>query len=68
MSMESMIERINQLYNKAKTEGLTEEESKEQKKLREEYIKIFRSNFRSQLENTKIKELDGTIRPLRRKK
>ena len=60
--MEQMIERINQLYNKAKTEGLTEAEAQEQKDLRAEYIKIFRANFRSQLDHTKIKEADGTIR------
>lgn len=65
--MEQMIERINQLYNKAKTEGLTKEEAQEQKELREQYIKIFRANFRSQLDHTQIKEVDGTIRPLKRK-
>ena len=35
---EEKIRRINELYHKAKEEGLTEEEKKEQKILRQEYI------------------------------
>lgn len=65
--MEKLLERINELSNKAKTATLTAEEIGEQKELRAEYIKLFRAGLRQQLDNTKIKELDGTIVPLKRK-
>ncbi len=48
------LDRINYLANKKKSEGLTEEESIEQKELREAYIKAFRKNFKSQLDHTDI--------------
>ncbi len=57
----SRIDRINELYRKSQAEGLTEEEKKEQKTLREEYIAIVRANFRNQLNNIDIKEADGSI-------
>ena len=66
--MEKLLERINALSNKAKIATLTAEEVAEQKELRAEYIKLFRAGLRQQLDNTKIKELDGTIVPLKRKK
>ncbi len=46
------IARINYLSKKAKTEGLTEEEKKEQAKLRREYIDSVVGNLRTQLDNT----------------
>lgn len=55
------IERINELYRKAKTEGLTEAEAKEQAVLRKEFIQAFRRNLKSQLDNIDIKEPDGSI-------
>ena len=58
---EEKIRRINELYHKSKSEGLTEEEKKEQKILRQEYIESFRENLRGQLNNISIKEKDGTI-------
>ena len=57
---EEKIRRINELYHKSKAEGLTEEEKKEQKILRQEYIESFRENLRGQLNNISIKEKDGT--------
>jgi len=66
--MEKLLERINALSHKAKIEDLTEGEVAEQKELRAEYIKLFRAGLRQQLDNTQIKELDGTITPLKRKK
>lgn len=48
------LERINELAAKAKREGLTESEQSEQKILREEYLKAFRSNFKRQLDNIDI--------------
>ena len=55
------IKRINVLYNKAKAEGLTEEEKEEQKALRQEFINDFKRNLRGQLDNISIKESDGSI-------
>lgn len=55
------IGRINELARKAKTEGLTEEEKEEQKRLRREYIDSVVGNLRSQLENTYIKTESGEM-------
>lgn len=53
--MEQRIKRINELARKAKTsEGLTKDEIIEQQKLRQEYLKNFRKNLRSQLDGIKI--------------
>ncbi|MHC1746916.1 MAG: DUF896 domain-containing protein [Cellulosilyticaceae bacterium] len=65
MEMEQLIARINVLANKQKGEGLTENEKAEQQALRKEYLTIFKSNFKSQLENTKIKTPDGQLHPLK---
>lgn len=54
-----MIERINQLANKKKTEGLTEAEAKEQQELRAAYLKQFRSGFHSHLLNLKVVDPNG---------
>ena len=47
------IDRINQLAKKKKTEGLSEEELAEQKKLYREYIDSFKDNLRFQLDMIK---------------
>lgn len=62
---DTKIARINALYHKAKTEGLTEEEKIEQQILRQEYIDSIKKNIRSQLDNTSIQNPDGTITPLK---
>ncbi len=54
MLSEDKIKRINELANKKKASGLTEEEAKEQKQLREEYLENFRKNFKQQLDNIEI--------------
>ena len=48
---QEMIDRINELAHKKRTEGLTEEELGEQKMLYRAYIDAFKANLRSQLEN-----------------
>ena len=58
---EERIERINELYLKSKTEGLTDAEKQEQQILRKEFIDSFRRNLRGQLDNISIKEADGSI-------
>ena len=58
---EERIERINELYRKSKSEGLTDAEKQEQQILRKEFIDSFRRNLRGQLDNISIKEADGSI-------
>lgn len=61
MDMEEKIKRINELYHKSKSIGLTEDELIEQQQLRKEYLKNIRGSIRSQLDNIDIKEADGTV-------
>lgn len=61
------IERINELARKKKAEGLTDEETKEQAALREEYLAGYRENLRVMLDNIVVQEKDGTRHPLRKK-
>lgn len=56
---ESRIKRINELYHKSKAEGLTEEEKKEQKLLREEFVADVRGNLKSQLNNIDLENEHG---------
>ena len=58
---ETKIARINELAHKAKAEGLTEAEKKEQQLLRQEFLAAVRGNLKSQLDNIDIREPDGTI-------
>ncbi len=64
---QSKIDRINALAKKAKTEGLTPEETAERKVLREEYIADFRGSLKAQLDNTVVLNPDGTSYRLKQK-
>lgn len=66
MITEADIARINALYHKMKTEGLTPEEKEEQSRLRGAYIAAVRANMRSQLENIEVERPDGTVEPLKK--
>ena len=61
------IDRINTLYHKSQSVGLTEEEKEEQARLRKEYIEAVRRNLRGTLDTISIKEKDGTITDLGKK-
>ena len=61
------IARINELAKKSKTTGLTEAEKAEQQELRQEYLADIKASLRAQLNNTSIKEPDGTIHKLGQK-
>ncbi len=61
MTMEERIARINALYHKSQSVGLTEEEKAEQKLLRQEYIQSIRNSLKSQLDNIDIQNEDGSI-------
>ena len=53
MNIDELTSRINYLYNKSKTDGLSNEEKEEQKILRQRYIDNVKNNFRAQLETIK---------------
>lgn len=68
MTNDKLIIRINELANKAKTIGLSEDEIKERDELRKEYIKNFRQKFKTEiLDNVYIVEEDGTKTKLTKK-
>lgn len=64
MSMDEVIARINELAQKAKTEGLTDEELVERDKLRRIYIDSVKASLVGQLDNTYIVSPDGTKKKL----
>ena len=63
----SRIDRINELYHKSQSVGLTEEEKEEQARLRQEYVAAIRGSLRNNLNNISIKEPDGTIHRVSKK-
>lgn len=56
MITKELVDKINAFARKSKTVGLSEAEKEEQQKLRQEYIKAFRANFKQQLENIEFVE------------
>ena len=68
MNMSEVITRINVLAKKAKTEGLTAEETAERDRLRRIYIDSVKANLVGQLENTYILRPDGTKQKVEKKK
>ena len=65
--MEELVKRINELARKAKTTGLTPEETAERDLLRQQYIAAVRRNLTAQLENTYIVTPDGKKHELPKK-
>lgn len=61
MTVEQLTARINELYHKSQTEGLSEAEKEEQHKLRQAYVANIRANLKGQLDHISIVEKDGTI-------
>ena len=58
---QKLIDRINELAHKAKTVGLTEEETAEREVLRNEYRAAFRRSLVGTLEHTVIVDEKGNI-------
>lgn len=56
-----ILKEINALAKKKKEEGLTEEETKRQKELYDEYLKNFRERFTKQLDNIDVEYDDGKV-------
>ena len=67
MNMDEVIARINELAKKAKSEGLTPEETVERDKLRRIYIDSVKASLTGQLENTYIVDPDGTKHKLNKR-
>ena len=65
--MDQVIARINELAKKAKTEGLTAEETVERDKLRRIYIDSVKASLTGQLDNTYIVRPDGSKEKLKSK-
>ena len=63
-TLEEKIARINQLYHKSKTEGLTPEEKEEQALLRQEYVANVRANLRGNLNSIDLVNPDGSVENL----
>ena len=61
------IDRINELAQKAKTTGLTEEELSGRAALRREYIESYRRSLVAQLDNTYLVDEKGNKSKLRKK-
>lgn len=61
MTMQEIIDRINELYHKSQDVGLTEEEKAQQKDLRQQYVLSIRRSLRGQLDNIDIQNEDGSI-------
>ncbi|KMM38583.1 DUF896 domain-containing protein [Guptibacillus hwajinpoensis] len=59
MLSQDKIQRINELSRKSKESSLTEAEKKEQKDLRQEYLKSLRSSFDNQLNSIKVVDEEG---------
>lgn len=68
MKMDDVIARINELYHKSKDVGLNEAELDEQAKLRRRYIDSVKGNLTGQLEHMSVKNPDGTITKVTKKK
>lgn len=66
MDMNKVIARINALAKKAKTEGLTPEETVERDQLRRIYIDSVKASLTGHLDNTYIVRPDGTKEKLKK--
>ncbi len=54
MEMEQLINRINELSRKSKSQGLSEQEVAERDRLRKQYLSVFKSNFRQELDRIEV--------------
>lgn len=66
---QKLIARINELAKKKKEGTISPSELKEQQKLRQEYLKAFRSGFKQQLMQIKVVDEKGNdVTPEKNKK
>lgn len=64
---QAKIDRINELYHKSQTEGLSKEEQEEQQVLRREYIDSYKRSLVGELDNTYIVDEKGNKRKVKKK-
>lgn len=64
---QSKIDRINVLARKAKTQGLSPEETAERDELRKEYVAAVKASLAGHLDHTYLVDEKGNKRPLPRK-
>ncbi len=65
--MDEVVARINALAKKAKTEGLTPQETEERDRLRRIYIDAVKKSLVGQLDNTYLLRPDGSKQKLEHK-
>ena len=65
---QELLDRINFLARKSRSEGLTEDEKSEQAVLRQQYIKEFRQGMENTLSNVYIMDKDGNKKKVEKKK
>jgi len=58
-TMDTLLVRINELAHKAKETKLTAAEEVERADLRQQYLKLFRASFRSQVEMMQVYDKSG---------
>lgn len=63
--MDERVKRINELAQKSRTVGLTEEEKAEQQRLRQEYVKAFRAGLDGMLDGVFVAGQNGEAVPSR---
>ena len=59
--------RISELTRISRERELTGAEQAERAELRQQYLREFRQSVQQTLENTSVREPDGTLRPLQKK-
>ena len=64
---QNKIERLSELTQISRERALTEPEQAERAALRQEYLNGFRAHVEQTLANVRIRETDGTLRPLQKK-
>lgn len=67
LTEDALIRLINHYARLKKSAALTSEQLGQQALLRKEYLNRMRAQIRAALDNTKIKEPDGTVHPLPKK-
>lgn len=63
--MDERVKRINELAQKSRTVGLTEEEKAEQQRLRQEYVKAFRAGLDGMLDGVFVAGHNGEAVPIK---
>ena len=63
--MDERVKRINDLAQKSRTVGRTEEEKAEQQRLRQEYVKAFRAGLDGMLDGVFVAGQNGEAVPIK---